>query len=155
MCMSECLYVGTTRVDAAIYVWRYDDQVVVSDLDGTITRSDVLGHVSALTGVLDWTQPHVAELFTNIAENGYRVLYLTARALGQASHTSQYLRGIVQGENTLPDGPLLMNPSSLVHAFKKEVIERKPEEFKIACLQQVKALFPARQPFYSGICPVE
>jgi phosphatidate phosphatase LPIN len=30
------------------------------------------------------------------------------------------------------------------------VIERRPEEFKIACLSDVKALFPVKQPFYAG-----
>ncbi|MFN9939158.1 MAG: hypothetical protein ACK56I_06755, partial [bacterium] len=32
---------------------------------------------------------------------------------------------------TLPDGPLFLNPESLIHAFRKEVIDRNPEEFKI------------------------
>lgn len=34
--------------------------------------------------------------------------------------------------------------------FFREVIERKPEEFKIACLSDLKALFPVKQPFYAG-----
>lgn len=32
----------------------------------------------------------------------------------------------------------------------REVIERKPEEFKIACLSDLKSLFPAKHPFYAG-----
>ena len=37
---------------------------------------------------------------------------------------------------------------SLLH---REVIERKPEEFKIACLKEIRSLFPEdRNPFYAG-----
>ena len=33
----------------------------------------------------------------------------------------------------------------------REVIEKKPEEFKIACLRDIKRIFPStRSPFYSG-----
>ena len=33
----------------------------------------------------------------------------------------------------------------------REVIEKKPEEFKIGCLRDIKALFPSsRNPFYAG-----
>lgn len=65
--------------------------------------------------------------------------------------TREYLRSIRQGEVCLPDGPLLLNPTSLLRAFHREVIEKKPEEFKIQCLADIKALFPAgSNPFYAG-----
>lgn len=32
----------------------------------------------------DWAQIGVAELFTKIEENGYKLLYLSARAIGQS-----------------------------------------------------------------------
>ncbi len=31
----------------------------------------------------DWSQPGVASLYSNIRINGYQILYLTARAIGQ------------------------------------------------------------------------
>ena len=61
------------------------------------------------------------------------------------------MRSIKQGDLSLPDGPLLLNPTSLVNAFHREVIEKKPEEFKISCLSDIQALFPAdTNPFYAG-----
>ena len=57
-------------------------QVVISDIDGTITKSDVLGHILPIVGQ-DWAQSGVAQLFTKIKNNGYRILYLSARAIGQ------------------------------------------------------------------------
>lgn len=38
-------YQGTCRCRATIYLWKWDDKVVISDIDGTITKSDALGHI--------------------------------------------------------------------------------------------------------------
>ncbi|CAF2155838.1 unnamed protein product [Brassica napus] len=37
-------------VDAHIYRWRWDTKIVISDVDGTITKSDVLGQFMPLVG---------------------------------------------------------------------------------------------------------
>jgi hypothetical protein len=78
------------------------------------------------------------------------MLYLSARAIGQSRTTREYLRSIRQGDVKLPDGPLLLNPTSLISAFHREVIERKPEQFKIECLSDIKSLFGDKNPFYAG-----
>ena len=41
----------------------------------------------------------------------------------------------------LPDGPVIMSPDGLIPSFKREVIYKKPEVFKIACLRDIKHLF--------------
>lgn len=56
---------------------------MVSDIDGTITKSDVLGHILPIIGK-DWAQGGVAQLFTKIKNNGYNFLYLSARAIGKS-----------------------------------------------------------------------
>ena len=81
-------------------------------------RSDVLGHILPIVGA-DWAQSGVAQLFTQIKNNGYRILYLSARAIGQAHVTREYLRNVRQGDLSLPDGPLLLNPTSLLRAFHR------------------------------------
>jgi phosphatidate phosphatase LPIN len=44
-----------------------------------------------------------------------------------------------------------MSPDGLVSSFKREVIDRIPQSFKIACLTQIVNLFPAEaNPFYAG-----
>merc|ERR1711963_894086 len=141
---------GTTRCSCHVYLWSHDDKIVISDIDGTITKSDVLGHVLPIIG-RDWAQSGVASLFTKIVNNGYHIVYLSARAIGQASITKDYLASIKQGEVNLPDGPIFLNPTSLVNAFHREVIIKKPEEFKIACMTDIKRLFPeTKNPFYAG-----
>ncbi|XP_073813667.1 phosphatidate phosphatase LPIN isoform X3 [Musca autumnalis] len=142
-------YQGTTRCKCYLFRWRHSDKVVISDIDGTITKSDVLGHILPMVGK-DWAQLGVAQLFSKIEQNGYKLLYLSARAIGQSRATREYLRSIRQGDVKLPDGPLLLNPTSLISAFHREVIERKPEQFKIACLSDIRDLFPNKDPFYAG-----
>ena len=50
----------------------------------------------------------------------------------------------------LPAGPLFLNPESVFRAFKKEVIDRQPEIFKISCLSKLRELFNCETPFFAG-----
>jgi len=92
----------------------------------------------------------VAKLYTDIARNGYKMMYLTSRAIGQADTTREYLKGIKQNGFTLPDGPVIMSPDRLMTSLHREVIMRKPEVFKMACLKDIARLFGERSPFYAG-----
>ena len=140
---------GLALCHAHIYLWDYTTKIIISDVDGTITKSDVLGHVFNMVG-RDWTHPGVASLYTSIHTNGYSFLYLTSRAIGQASSTRDYLAKVAQDTSTLPPGPLLLSPARLIQALRREVIERRPQEFKMSCLKDIKKLFPGRDPFYAG-----
>ncbi|CAK9177000.1 unnamed protein product [Ilex paraguariensis] len=232
---------GKQQVEAIIYLWRWDTRIVISDVDGTITKSDVLGQFMPLVGrdwsqtgvthlfsaikengyqllflsaraisqayhtrqflfnltqdgkvlpdgpvvispdglfpslfredyvpslfilrsdVLgqfmplvgrDWSQTGVTHLFSAIKENGYQLLFLSARAISQAYHTRQFLFNLTQDGKVLPDGPVVISPDGLFPSLFREVIRRAPHEFKIACLEDIKALFPFdRNPFYAG-----
>ncbi|ESO13177.1 hypothetical protein HELRODRAFT_133867, partial [Helobdella robusta] len=147
-------YQGTTKCTCSIFLWDWNDKIVVSDIDGTITKSLVLPIISNLlpTVATDWSQVGIANLYTLIHQNGYKFMYLSARAIGQSHYTREYLKGVRQGDYNLPVGPLLLSPSSLRSAFHKEVIERKPEEFKIHCLRNIRQLFPqtSTNPFTAG-----
>ncbi|KAF9266322.1 LNS2-domain-containing protein [Marasmius fiardii PR-910] len=142
---------GAVACTARIFVWDSADQVVISDIDGTITKSDGLGHVFAMIG-RDWTHLGVAKLYTDITRNGYKILYLTSRAIGQADATRGYLKGIKQNDYQLPEGPVIMSPDRLMTSLHREVIMRKPEVFKMACLRDLQRLFgeATRSPFYAG-----
>uniref|UniRef100_A0A183BIK5 LNS2 domain-containing protein n=1 Tax=Globodera pallida TaxID=36090 RepID=A0A183BIK5_GLOPA len=142
-------YQGTAWCSCHIYLLKWSDKLVISDIDGTITKSDVLGHVIPAIGGT-WAHSGVAELYTGIKKNGYQMVYLSSRAIGQSHYTKTYLQNFAQGSRMLPDGPVLLSPSSVLMAFRKEVIERKPEEFKIACLTDLKSLFSVGQPFFAG-----
>lgn len=141
---------GQQQVDARIYLWKWNTHIVISDVDGTITKSDVLGQFMPLVGK-DWSQTGVAHLFSAIKENGYQLLFLSARAISQAYLTRQFLLNLKQDGKTLPDGPVVISPDGLFPSLYREVIRRAPHEFKISCLEDIRALFPPDcNPFYAG-----
>lgn len=132
--------VNRATCTATLWYWRHDVPIVISDIDGTITKSDVLGHVLNTLG-RDWTHAGVAKLYTEIASNGYNFLYLTSRSVGQADTTRAYLKGVVQEGFKLPPGPVILSPDRTIAALRREVYLRKPEIFKMACLRDIMALF--------------
>uniref|UniRef100_A0A671S037 phosphatidate phosphatase n=1 Tax=Sinocyclocheilus anshuiensis TaxID=1608454 RepID=A0A671S037_9TELE len=143
-------YQGTCRCEGTIYLWNWDDKIIISDIDGTITRSDTLGHILPTLGK-DWTHQGIASLYHSISQNGYKFLYCSARAIGMADMTRGYLHWVNERGTMLPQGPVLLSPSSLLSALHREVIEKRPEKFKVACLTDIKNLFlPNTEPFYAA-----
>lgn len=144
---------GKTSCSAQLFYWKSDIPVVISDIDGTITKSDALGHLLTMMG-RDWTHTGVAKLFSDIRANGYNIMYLTARSVGQADATRAYLGGVDQFGFKLPPGPVILSPDRTLAALKREVILKKPEVFKMACLRDIKSLFGETEdvtnPFYAG-----
>lgn len=85
------------------------------------------------------------------SRNGYKFLYCSARAIGMADITKGYLQWVNDKGTILPKGPVLLAPSSFFSALHREVVEKKPEVFKIACLTDIRDLFnPQRKPFYAA-----
>ncbi|XP_037101049.1 phosphatidate phosphatase LPIN1 isoform X3 [Syngnathus acus] len=143
-------YQGTCRCQGTIYLWNWDDKIIISDIDGTITRSDTLGHILPTLGK-DWTHQGIAQLYHKVSQNGYKILYCSARAIGMADMTRGYLHWVNERGTMLPVGPVLLSPSSLFSALHREVIEKKPEKFKVECLTDIRNLFyPNTQPFYAA-----
>jgi len=132
-----------------IYFWPSDANIIVSDIDGTITKTDFLGHFLPMVGK-DWSQPGITPLYTNIKRNGYHLLYLTARPIGQSAQTKNFLESVYQDGKMLPHGPLFMSPDRTVPSIKRELSNR-PEVFKMAVLKDIRSLFPAdHNPFHAG-----
>ena len=141
---------GAQSLQGKIYLWEEGSKIVVSDIDGTITRSDVLGHLLPKIGK-DWSHRGICSLYSKIIENGYQVLYLTARAIGQVGSTKEYLETLKQGDLLLPDGPVFTSPDRLIDSFVREVITKEPHIFKSRVLIQLSELFPKdRYPLYAG-----
>lgn len=142
--------VNRATCTAYMYYWTHDVPIVISDIDGTITKSDALGHVLNMIG-RDWTHLGVAKLYTDIVANGYNIMYLTSRSVGQADTTRTYLKGVVQDTHRLPKGPVIMSPDRTIAALRREIYLRKPEVFKMACLRDILNLFQRKHnPFYAG-----
>ena len=80
------------NIDIPFNVFKYNQntKLVFTDVDGTISESDLKGHVFPYFG---FTADHefVVELFHKIAQNGYQMVYLTARSIAQDGNTRDYL----------------------------------------------------------------
>ncbi len=99
----------------------------------------------------DWTHAGVAKLYSDIVNNGYRILYLTSRSVGQADATRTYLKGIEQNRYHLPDGPVIMSPDRTMAALRREMYLKKPQVFKMSSLRDIQHLFGEKKsPFYAG-----
>ncbi|KAI1455771.1 LNS2-domain-containing protein [Annulohypoxylon moriforme] len=142
--------VNRATCQAYMYLWKHDTPVVISDIDGTITKSDALGHVLNMIG-RDWTHAGVAKLYSDIVENGYNIMYLTSRSVGQADTTRAYLYGITQDGYRLPKGPTILSPDRTMAALRREIYLRKPHVFKMATLRDIRSLYgPDNHCFYAG-----
>lgn len=142
--------VNRATCHAFMFLWRHETPVVISDIDGTVTKSDALGHVLSMIG-RDWTHAGVAKLYSDICANGYNIMYLTSRSVGQADFTRAYLAGIVQDGYRLPRGPTILSPDRTMAALRREIYLRKPHIFKMATLRDIRNLYGSdHHPFYAG-----
>ena len=123
-------------VRCAVYFWRSSDRVVLSDVDGTITKSDVGGHIWTKMG-FEFVQKDIVEILERVNGNGHRLIYLTARGIGQCAATRKYLFN----DLNVPYGAVLCSPSTLRAALYREVVQKRPQQFKIPTLSAVQWAF--------------
>ena len=73
-------------------IWLYDvkDRVIISDIDGTITKSDVIGYFLPSIGI-KWHFEGIVPLYRELERLGYKIVYLTARSMTEIDSTRKYL----------------------------------------------------------------
>ncbi len=42
-------------ITSNLYYWDYTEKIVISDVDGTVTKSDIGGHLLPRLGISDWS----------------------------------------------------------------------------------------------------
>jgi phosphatidate phosphatase LPIN len=72
---------GTSHIQGRIYLFDSTIRIAISDIDGTVTKSDALGHILPKFGK-DWSHKGIAKLYTAIKNNEYQFMYLTSRPIG-------------------------------------------------------------------------
>ncbi|CAF0963035.1 unnamed protein product [Brachionus calyciflorus] len=153
--LNEIKYILKNKITKAnIFLWESTEKIVISDIDGTITKSDLRGHIMSMIG-RDWYQEGVVKLFRSIENNGYKIVYLSARPICQCELTRSLIKNLTQCSNLMPISAVLVNPVDFLIAFQSELIDKNPEEFKISCLYQLKSLFEENEekvvdPFHAG-----
>lgn len=70
----------------------------------------------------DWSHLGIANLFSDISCNGYDMLFLSSRAIAQASATRDYLHTLKQDGFLLPQGPVIISPDGLFPSLYRELV---------------------------------
>ena len=141
---------GTKTISANIFLWNHTDKIVISDIDGTITKSDIMGQIAAVFKQ-GWFHDNVAEFFNQLDKRSYKIIYLSARSICQADITRNLVRSVNQNNIQMPAGPILLNPNQIFSAFKTELITKTAAQIKLICLENIKTLFgDLCSPFYAG-----
>ena len=74
-----------------------------------------------------------------VQAQGYSFLYLSSRSIGQASLTRDYLQRLHVDGHQLPLGPVVISPDGLVPSLYREMVVKRPHEFKIRCAAATSA----------------
>jgi phosphatidate phosphatase LPIN len=145
-------------VAASLWLWEAHTTLVISDIDGTISVSDVRGYINTVhLKRYEHTHAGVCRLYSHLAAaHDVRFLYLTSRPLSLLPATRAYLAGAVQdGGHRLPPGPIICSPYGLVKVLWKELIEKTIRQFKQQALLDVADVFqragrPLAQPVFAA-----
>ena len=133
-----------TRFTAELWMWPADTAMVVCDIDGTITRSDVLGYGAHKLG-FDAAHSGVCEAFQAIERQGYRTVYVSARPITKAAKTREMLALVGQKESgfEMPRGPLITTSERSVQALVRSFRRRGggADEFKMGALLDITSAF--------------
>lgn len=126
-------------------IWLYDvnDKLIVMDIDGTITKSDLQGYIE--TVLLGIYNNHIHDgiyTFLDVMKNHHNlhVLYLTARPIADVHVTKQLLGYSDGSKRLLPDGPLFMVKENKVKAVMNELC-KKTFLYKSTVLSYITKLF--------------
>lgn len=137
-----------TILSAKIYLWDYRTKIVISDIDGTVSKSDILGYIYYFIGK-DWKREGVVDLYKKLRRKGYQIVYLSARSLDTIDYTRGYLSWVQQDGKHLPDGPAILSPQGFWTSVKREIM-KTTQQFKTDALKGIQRVFGEEFPFYAG-----
>lgn len=124
-----------TATELFLEVLPQDATLFVSDVDGTLTTSEIVEGLASLLGTLPPAHPGAAVLFNGLTKKGYRPLYLSARSTNLVQRTRDFVRskkfpqGVIQ---TSSAGTFGISGAKGA-AYKSEVLKGYEDRgFKIA-----------------------
>ncbi len=145
---------------ASIWKWKVTDRVTISDIDGTITKSNARGVLGTILtdqyekvchdGICRFLSKLAASQLpdtdTTSSESSppiHRIVYLTSRPIHLANKTRGFLSGLTQPQDDndsivhgLPQGPFLGFGGNLAKVLSMEVLSKKAQAFKAAELEK-------------------
>ena len=130
---------------AEVHLLACNDRILVSDVDGTLTKSDIGGLVSNVTG-RDYLHEGYGKLVEKISANGYKIIFLTMRSLPLYEFSKAYIKEYVHVQ-----GALITEPEEFLPAVKKEIL-KKTSNIKANLMRNIQEMFPENvRPFVGGL----
>jgi phosphatidate phosphatase PAH1 len=128
--LDELTVVGVA--EANIFLWRYDDTLIVSDIDGTITKSNARGAIDTIiTAKYQHVHHSICNLLYRLAtQPKTHIVYITSRPLSLATSTRNFLDLVRQEEARLPQGPILGFGGKLSQLLLMELVSKSTHHFK-------------------------
>ncbi len=132
--MNEDKIIGVAN--ANIFLWSHQDKVLISDIDGTITKSNAGGiYDTILTERYSHCHEEVCQFFSTVAtEKQIQVLYVTSRPISLASRTRKFLDNLRQQNHRLPEGPVLGFRGNIAQLLIMELVSYQTHHFKAEIL---------------------
>lgn len=132
-------------MSAELYLYGEHDRLLVSDVDGTMTKNDIGGLIHNMKNA-DYLHDGYCELIQKVADNGYKIVWLTMRSMPLYSFSKKYIQAF-----TKTHGVLLTEPEEFFPAIKKEVL-KQTGNIKANMMRELRRLFPvSREPFVAGL----
>ena len=134
-----------------IHILYQNDRMVITDVDGTITKSDIGGFIGGSILGRQVSHPGVVEFFERVSSQGYIVVYLTARPIAFDGVTREYLFGTLQNVSgladhySIPNGPLFLSPISAEAALTADA-----DVMKRRTIKSLLDLFDVKQDVVEG-----
>ena len=130
---------------AEVYLYTLTDKIIISDMDGTMTKTDIRGFYHNCKGnhyLHDGYETFVRELM----HNGYKIIWITMRSITMYAFSKRYIRQYVGVE-----GALFPEPEEFFPSFKKEIM-KKTGNIKTNMIRMIRELFPLEvNPFDGGL----
>jgi hypothetical protein len=170
LCQANHTTATTTRCAIApchVHLWSTQDRVVVMDIDGSITKSNLLGLMDTLvTEAYTYCHDGVCQFLSRLTDGTslpsggqLRILYLSSRPLALVNLTRKFLTNLQQGADGLPVGPLVGFPGTISQVLHMELVTHDVHSFKQQALRDnlvtpwLRLLPHAQQssPFWAGL----
>jgi len=118
---------------AFMFLWWHTDSVVVSDIDGTITKSNARGVLGTIVTSQYDKAAHdgICHLLTAFSQKS-QVVYLTSRPIILANHTRKFLANLKQKNDDENENPLDINIIERAALKKANEFVRIPSDARAA-----------------------
>ena len=129
------------EIPFSIFLYDQKTKLILTDIDGTITTSDVRGFLGASLGY-DVHHEGVFEFLHKVAKQGYVIIYLTARPIALDLETRKYLFEDPENDENgyrLPQHPLFLTPAVMSEAALGDSTDHT--NIKTQTLKNLIALF--------------